>query len=305
MRMMGASIEGRNGGLLAPLVIRGNDLQSVDYTLPVPSAQVKSALLIAGLFASGKTRVIEPTPTRDHTERMLAKMGVKLSIDGPRITLFPPTTELQALSLDIPGDVSAAAYWLVAGVAHPNAKIKIINCGINHTRTGAIDILLSMGATITIAKKREVTGEPVADLLVQSSNLRGTEIGSNMVVRAIDEIPILAVAACFAKGTTIVKAAAELRTKETDRIALTVCELSRMGANIEEMPDGMVIHGVGRLKGAQVNSHGDHRLAMTLAIAGILAEGKTTIKGAEAAAVSYPEFWRDLSQVIGKTISMG
>ncbi|MEW6034007.1 MAG: 3-phosphoshikimate 1-carboxyvinyltransferase [Chloroflexota bacterium] len=305
LRLMGADIQGRNDGRLAPLVIRGSHLRGIRHTLPVASAQVKSAILLAGLFADGETSVLEPGLTRDHTERMLAQMGAPLKREGTLVTVSRPDTPLHPLTLRLPGDISAAAYWLVAGVIHPKARIKVTNCGINPTRTGVLDALQAMGAKLTINRKGATGGEPVADIVAEPSQLKATEIYGDMVVRAIDEIPVLAVAACFARGTTVVRGAAELRVKETDRIAYTAQELSKMGARIEELPDGMLIHGVGRLRGAEVNSHGDHRLAMSLAIAGLAAEGTTTIAGAEAASVSYPTFWSDLETVAGKPRTRG
>jgi 3-phosphoshikimate 1-carboxyvinyltransferase len=213
LRMMGADIQGRRGGALAPLVIRGGDLHGIEYSLPVPSAQVKSALLIAGLFSRGKVEITEPAPSRNHTELMLQRMGAHISSEGLRVTLSPPDGELIPLSMTIPGDISSAAYWLVAGAAHPDARIRIRNCGINPTRTGVIDILRLMGASITVDGSSSEGGEPVADLVVQSSEMTGIEIGGEMVVRAIDEVPVLAVAACFARGTTVVRAAGELRVR--------------------------------------------------------------------------------------------
>ncbi|MFC1919741.1 3-phosphoshikimate 1-carboxyvinyltransferase [Chloroflexota bacterium] len=302
LRMMGVDIRGRRGGLFAPLVIQGCKLHGMEYTLGVPSAQVKSALLIASLFAKEQTKITEPAPTRDHTERMLKQMGSQISKQGSQVTLLPSARELNPLSFDIPGDISAAAYWLVAAAAHPNAKIRIKNCGMNPTRTGVIDVLISMGAILNIEEITEEDGEPRANLIVQSSRLKATEISGDIVVRAIDEIPILAVAACFADGVTTIRGAGELRVKESDRISHTVCELSKMGASIQELTDGMIIRGVRSLKGAHVNSHGDHRLAMCLAIAGLLAKGETIIIGAEASNISYPQFWDDLYNIANNVI---
>ena len=294
LRLMGADVQGRGGGLYAPLVIKGGPIHGISYSLPEPSAQVKSALILAGLFASGQTSIIEPAPTRDHTERMLEHMGAPLKRQGSKVTVSRPTTPLRPLSLKVPGDISAAAYWLVAGAIHPDARVKISDCGVNPTRTGIVDIMRAMGAKIVVQSKQTVGGEPVADIIVGPGPLEGVELEGDVIVRAIDEVPVLAVAACFARGKTIIRSAGELRVKETDRITQTAHELSKMGARIDELPDGMVIHGVGRLKGAVVDSHGDHRLAMSLAVAGLVATGVTIIKGAEAASISYPGFWDDL-----------
>lgn len=298
LRKMGAEVFGRNGGAYAPIVINGRDIHGIEYKLPEPSAQVKSALILAGLFAEGQTSVEEPAPTRDHTERMLQYMGAPIKRSGPIVTVTRPQKALRSISLKVPGDISAAAYWLVAGAIHPDGRVVIRNCGVNPTRTGIIDILRGMGARITIEARESDGPEPVADLSVESASLKGTYLDGDVIVRAIDEVPILAVAACFADGKTVIRSAQELRVKETDRIEQTVRELSRMGARIEELPDGMIIEGVGRLKGAEVDSHGDHRLAMSLAIAGIMAAGTTVITGAEAASVSYPEFWDHLDMVV-------
>jgi len=299
LRQMGADITGRSGGKLAPLVIRGHSLTGITYPMPVPSAQVKSAILLAGLFARGQTTVIDPAPTRDHTERMLSQMGAPLTKDGLQASISMLARPLRPLSFSLPGDISAAAYWLVAGAIHPDSEIHIKNCGINPTRTGVIDILTAMGARIKVEPRDGNGPEPVADLTVQSSDLRGIEIGGELVVRSIDEVPVLAVAACMARGTTVIRGAEELRVKETDRILHTSRELRRLGADIDELPDGMVIKGRVAFKGAEVLSHGDHRLAMSLAIAGLVARGDTRVKGAEAAAVSYPSFWADLEQAAG------
>lgn len=298
LRQMGAEVFGRNGGACAPIVINGRGLHGIEYKLPEPSAQVKSALILAGLFAEGQTRVEEPAPTRDHTERMLQHMGAPIKRAGTIVTVTRPHQALRALSMNVPGDISAAAYWLVAGAIHPNGRVVISHCGVNPTRTGVIDILRGMGARITIGARESEGPEPVAELSTGSASLKGILLEGDVIVRAIDEVPILAVAACFATGKTVIRSAQELRVKETDRIAQTARELSRMGARIEELPDGMIIEGVGRLKGAEVDSHGDHRLAMSLAIAGLMASGTTVIKGAEAASVSYPEFWDHLDGVI-------
>jgi 3-phosphoshikimate 1-carboxyvinyltransferase len=297
LRLMGAQFWGREGDSLAPLVIKGGQLHGIEYRLPVASAQLKSAILIAALFAQGETTVEEPAPSRDHTERMLRAMGADLQSDGSKITLAPKPTSLLALDLDIPGDISSAAFWIVAGAIHPNAKIRITNAGNNPTRMGIIEVLSDMGAKVRIENERIAGGEPVADITVESSHLVGKQIEGSIIPRLIDEIPLIALAGCVARGTTIIRDAAELRVKETDRIAAVVEELSKLGAEIEELPDGMVIHGGKTLQGAECSSHYDHRLAMTLGIAALIARGETVIHDAEVVAVSYPAFWQELERL--------
>lgn len=295
--LMGAHIWGRGGDSLAPLAIKGCQLHGIEHRLPVASAQVKSAILIAALFAAGDTVIQEPEPSRDHTERMLRAMGAELRSDGPRVTLMPKPTALLPLDLDVPGDISSAAFWLVAGAIHPEARIRITDAGDNPTRRGIIEVLLDMGAKLRIENTRTVGGEPVADMTVESSNLVGRQIGGSIIPRLIDEIPLIAVAGCIARGDTIIRDAAELRVKETDRIAATAAELQKLGADIEELPDGMVVHGGKTLRGGHCSSHNDHRLAMTLGVAALIARGETVIHDAEVAAVSYPAFWQDLERL--------
>jgi 3-phosphoshikimate 1-carboxyvinyltransferase len=294
LRFMGAEIYGREKDSFAPLVIKGGKLRGAELFLPLPSAQVKSAILLAGLFAQSLTVLHQPVPSRDHSERLLKRMGAQLESNGSSISLSPLTSPLSPISLCVPGDTSSAAYFLVAGAIHTNARVIVRNCGINPTRTGMIDALLAMGARLRIVNERQEADEPLADIVVESSELRGIEIDGDIIPRLIDEIPILAVAACVAKGKTVIRGAAELRVKESDRIASVSRELSKMGAEIEELPDGMVIHGGKVLLGAEVDSHSDHRLAMSLAIAGLIAEGETTINHARVAQVSYPAFWQDM-----------
>ncbi|OGO61502.1 MAG: 3-phosphoshikimate 1-carboxyvinyltransferase, partial [Chloroflexi bacterium RBG_19FT_COMBO_48_23] len=243
LRLMGAEIYGRGNDSFAPLVIRGKRLNGVDYSVPVPSAQIKSAILLAGLFAQGNTTVEQLQPSRDHTERLLKLMGAKLEVDTYSVSLTPLSSPLASVDICVPGDISSAAYWLVAGAIHQNAKIRIVNCGVNPTRTGIIDVLLAMGATIRVENQRLEGNEPVADLYIESSRLKAIEIGGDIIPRLIDEIPLLAVAACLAQGKTIIRDADELRVKESDRIVTTIRELSRLGAKIEELSDGMVIYG--------------------------------------------------------------
>jgi 3-phosphoshikimate 1-carboxyvinyltransferase len=297
LRLMGAEIWGREQDSFAPLVIRGKKLRGIDFTLPVPSAQIKSAILLAGLFARGNTVLHQTILSRDHTERMLKRMGASLESQGKSISLLPLSSPLVPVNLRVPGDISSAAYFLVAGAIHPNARIVMGDCGINPTRTGIIDILLAMGARLKMGNERLEAGEPLADIVVESSELKGIEVGGDIIPRLIDEIPVLAVAGCVAKGKTVIRDAGELRVKESDRIATVVSELSRLGAKIEPLPDGMVIYGGRTLLGTEVDSHFDHRLAMGLAVAGLIAKGETTIKHAQVAQVSYPAFWQTLQQV--------
>jgi len=299
LRLMGAEICGRGKDSFAPLVIKGKELCGIEFFLSIPSAQIKSAILLAGLFARGRTVLRQPISSRDHTERMLRHMGAELDSDGKLISLIPLTNSLAPISFRVPGDISSGAYFLVAGAIHPRASIVIKDCGVNPTRTGIIDVLLAMGAKLKVENKRVEAGEPLADIMIQSSELRGVEIGGDIIPRLIDEIPVLAVAACVAKGKTIIRGAGELRVKESDRIAAVSSELSRMGAKIEPLSDGMVIHGGKHLTGAEVDSHRDHRLAMSLAIAGLVARGGTTIGHARMAQVSYPSFWQDLQNLTG------
>jgi 3-phosphoshikimate 1-carboxyvinyltransferase len=298
LRLMGADIWGRGRDSFAPLVIKGKKLQGIDFTLPVPSAQIKSAILLAGLFARGNTVLHQTIPSRDHTERMLKRMGASLESQGNSISLLPLSRPLLPLNVHVPGDISSAAYFLVAGAIHPNARIMIRGCGINPTRTGIIDILQAMGAKLKIHNERMEAGEPLADIVVESSELKGIEVGGDIIPRLIDEIPVLAVAGCIARGKTVVRDARELRVKESDRIATVVSELSRLGAKIEPLPDGMVIYGGRPLSGTEVDSRLDHRLAMSLAVAGLVAKGETTIEHAHVAQVSYPAFWQTLQQAL-------
>jgi 3-phosphoshikimate 1-carboxyvinyltransferase len=297
LRLMGAEIWGRGQDSFAPLVIKGKELQGIDFALPVPSAQIKSAVLLAGLFARGSTILRQTIPSRDHTERMLTQMGASLQSKGDSISVLPLDRPLEPLGMRVPGDISSAAYFLVAAAIHPNARIMIRDCGVNPTRTGIIDVLLAMGARLSIDHRRMEAGEPLADIVIESSELKGIEVGGDTIPRLIDEIPVLAVAGCVAKGKTVIRDAGELRVKESDRIATVVNELSRLGARIEALPDGMVIRGGERLWGTELDSHLDHRLAMSLAIAGLIAKGETTIRHAQVAEVSYPAFWQTLQQM--------
>ena len=298
LRLMGAEIWGREQDLLAPLVIRGRALHGAEIPLTIPSAQIKSAILLAGLFAQGNTVLYQSVKSRDHTERLLTAMGAKLDTDGNHLCLSPLTMPLSSISFRVPGDLSSAAYFLVAGAIHSNARITVRACGINPTRTGIIDALVAMGAKIQMRNERMEVGEPLADITVESSELRGIEMGGGIIPRIIDELPILAVAACVARGRTVIRGAGELRVKESDRIAAMLKELGKMGADIEELADGMIITGGKRLRGAKVDSHSDHRLAMSLAIAGLLATGETIINRAQVTQISYPAFWQELQRLV-------
>jgi 3-phosphoshikimate 1-carboxyvinyltransferase len=297
LRLMGASIWGKNGDVKAPLVIQGADLHGIVYEMPVASAQVKSAILLAALYAQGNTTIIEPVKSRDHTERMLRAMGAALNMSGNEVRLLPPTKSLQSMDVTVPSDISAAAYWLIAGAIHPDTRIELTGVGMNPTRSGIIDVLKEMGAKISIENEGKQGGEPVADIMIKSSELIGVDIGGELIPRLIDEIPVIAVAAAMAKGTTTIRDAGELRVKESDRITATVAELRKLGAKVEEIFDGMVIHGTGKLHGAECDSRGDHRMAMTLGVAGLVAEGDTVVYNAEAVNISYPDFWDDLNEL--------
>lgn len=298
LQQMGAQIWGRQQNSLAPLAVQGQFLQPIHYHSPIASAQVKSCILLAGLMTEGQTTVTEPALSRDHSERMLRAFGADLTVDPETnsVTVTGPS-QLTGQTVIVPGDISSAAFWLVAGAIVPGSDLTIENVGVNPTRTGVLEILERMGADITLENMREVAGEPVADLRVRYSPLKACEISGDVIPRLIDEIPILAVAAAFAEGTTIVKDAEELRVKESDRITVMATQLNQMGASVQERPDGMEITGGRPLKGAEVDSYTDHRIAMSLAIAALNASGTTTIHRAEAAAISYPDFTPTLQQV--------
>lgn len=295
LRLMGAEIWGRDGGNKAPLSISGGGLSGIEYSLSVASAQLKSALLIAGLYAEGETIIHQPAPSRDHTERMLQAMGARLAIDDNTITVYPGS--LNSIDVRVPGDISSAAYWLTAGTIHPIAKIKVLATGVNPTRTGIVDVLRAMGARLLIGQATVKSGEPIADIQSESSELEAVEIVGSLIPRVIDELPLLALAATQACGKTVIRDAGELRVKESDRIRSTACELSKLGANIEERPDGMVIHGPTPLIGGTCDSHGDHRLAMMLGIAGLISKEGVSIENAAAVNISYPSFWEELDKL--------
>ncbi len=296
LRLMGACITGRDDGNLAPLAINGTRLHAIHYQLPIASAQVKSALLLAGFYAEGTTVVHEPLASRDHTERMLRYLGAPLHIANGAMRISSGT--MQGDRIEIPGDISSAAFLIVAGLLVGNAEVLVRNVGINPTRTGFLDILRKMGAAVEILHQREMSGEPVADIAVRTSRLTGVEIGGSLIPRAIDEIPILAIAAARAEGTTVIRDAQELRVKESDRIATLCTELKKFGVAVEEREDGMVISGREVLSGAVCNSHGDHRIAMAMVIAGLCARGETIVEDCACIKTSFPEFMDCLTSLM-------
>ncbi len=301
LRRMGAQIADTDGH--APLHIRPAALRGMAHTLPVASAQVKSGILLAGLFADGPTTVSEPGPARDHTERMLRAMGARVDVNSFTVTLTPGPA-LRPLDLTVPGDPSSAAFVLVAALLAAEGDVRVTGVGVNPTRTGLFDILAAMGGPVICERERLEGGEPVADLLVRRAALRGTEVGGDLIVRAIDEFPVLMVAATQAVGETIVRDAAELRVKETDRIAVMAAELRKLGAAIEERPDGFRIVGPQHLRGAVVQGHDDHRVAMALAVAGLVADGETVIEDAACAHDSFPGFVETM-QALGAEMGWG
>jgi len=296
LRMMGATVFGRAGGSKAPLAIQGGALQGISYASPVASAQVKSSILLAGLYATGETLVQEPSLSRDHSERMLRYFGADIegTHNGVRVR---GGGVLTAREVAVPGDISSAAFFLVAALLVPDSELLITGVGINPTRTGVIDILLAMGASIEMMNKREVSGEPVADLLVRSSSLHGIEIGGDLVPRAIDEFPVVCVAAARAEGKTVIRDARELRVKETDRISAMATNLGRAGVDVVETEDGMEITGMDCLRGCTVESFGDHRIAMSMLVAGLVASGETTVLDTDCIATSFPTFTEILQRV--------
>ena len=297
LRQMGSMIEGTKRRGYAPLKIQKSGLTAIDYNMPVASAQVKSAILLASIYAAGTTSILEIHKSRDHTERMLNYMGANIKQDG--LSIFSdPIDKLYAKEIYVPGDISSASFFLVLGAIAENAEITIENIGLNPTRTGIIDVLEQMGAHIKISNERILNGEPVGDIHVTNSDLRGMEIGGDIIPRLIDEIPIIAVAATFAEGTTTIRNAEELKIKESNRIAAMVTELKKMGADIEETHDGMIIHGRDTLRGGRVESHNDHRIAMALAVAGLISEEGATINNSHCVTVSFPDFFDILDRMI-------
>lgn len=289
LTMMGAGIEGREGGKYAPITVHGGKIRAIEYQMPVASAQVKSAILLAGLFADGKTTVIEKVPTRDHTERMLEHFGADIKTDGNRISIMGGS-KLQAKTIDVPSDISSAAFVMVAASLIEGSDVVIKNVGVNPGRTGIIDVLHRMGAAIEVFNESIASGEPVADIKVRASRLKGIELSGGIIPRIIDEIPIIALAACLADGETVIRDAEELRVKESDRIANIAKEMGALGAKIKELPDGIIIKGGANLKGSKCESSGDHRIAMMCAVAGLLSSGRTTVEDVECVDTSFPKF---------------
>lgn len=300
LQQMGATIWGRESGSLAPLAVHGQTLQPMHYHSPIASAQVKSCILLAGLMAAGATTVTEPALSRDHSERMLRAFGANITVDPAThsATVVGPA-QLTGQTVVVPGDISSAAFWLVAGAITPGSDLTIENVGVNPTRTGILEALAQMEADITREHEREVAGEPVADLRVRyTDRLQPFHLSGDVIPRLIDEIPILAVAATVADGISRIQDAAELRVKESDRLAVMAQQLGDMGASLTELPDGLEIKGRTPLNGGDLDSHTDHRIGMSLAIAALIAQGPTVIHRAEAAAISYPDFVPTLEQLI-------
>jgi 3-phosphoshikimate 1-carboxyvinyltransferase len=300
LRRMGARIDGENGGSQPPLRLRGGALHGIETTIEIPSAQVKTALLLAGLYADGPTTLVEVGPTRDHTERLLRNLGAPLTVKGRTVHLQGTPFQIPPFELSIPGDFSSAAFLIAAAAVMPGSRLDLPGVGVNPTRLGLLDVLESMGARVTLDNLRFRRGEPIADISIQGTGLlRATSVEGDMTVRSIDELPILGVIATQAEGETIVHDAGELRHKESDRISQLVSELRKLGAEIEEAPGGFRVNGPTQLRGAVVDSHGDHRLAMSLAVAGLLAEGETTIIGSEWVDQSYPGFFSAVQRLSG------
>ena len=297
LEQMGAVFEAEGEGGCPPLVIRGTaGLRPLAYRLPVPSAQVKSAILLAGLFADGVTTVDQPVPTRDHTERLLEYFGVPVTREGTSVSVRGGTLP-RARDVDVPGDVSIAAFWLVAAATQPGSSVRVRNLGLNPTRTGILAVLLRMGAKLREEEQTRGPGEPCGRIEIVGRSLRGTEIGGAEIPNVIDELPVLAVAGALAGGTTVIKDAAELRVKESDRLAVVARHLTAMGADVTEHPDGLEIRGGRPLRGARLESHGDHRIAMAFAIAGLFADGETVIENASCVETSYPGFAGQLERI--------
>lgn len=300
LQMMGANITAVDNR--APLTIKPSKMHGIKYEMPVASAQVKSAILLAGLFAGGATAVVQPGPARDHTERMLRAMGVDIVSEGNTIVLTP-NGSLRPMDLTVPGDISSAAFLIVAALLVPGSDITLTGLNLNSTRTGLLDVLQAMNADITVTETGLEAGEPVGEIRVRHSVLKGTQVGGEVVVEMIDEFPILMVAALAAEGETVVRDAQELRVKETDRISVMAVELSKLGAQITETPDGFIIRGPQKLKAATVEGHDDHRVSMSLSVAGLVTDGETTVLDARCASDSFPGFAETLS-ALGASISV-
>jgi 3-phosphoshikimate 1-carboxyvinyltransferase len=296
LRQMGADLSVREDRL-PPLEIQGTPLRGITYEMPIASAQVKSCLLFAGLLAEGETRVVEPLPSRDHTERMLAAAGASIERDGDAVVV-QPVTQLESGPIAVPADISSAAFFVVASLLVGRSEIFLHDVGVNPTRTGLLTILERMGAEIEREQEFETGGDPAAVLRVRSAPLRATEVGGAEIPLAIDELPLVALAACFAEGTTTIRDAEELRRKESDRIATVTEALTALGGKVEPTEGGMVIEGTGGLRGGTIDSHGDHRIAMLGAVAGLASQEGVEVRGMDAAAVSYPGFEADLASLL-------
>lgn len=296
LSMMGAKIGSLKGNGCAPLHIKGQALHAIHYQSPVASAQVKSCVLLAGLYADGTTRVTEPALSRNHTELMLHFFGAQVHSEGTTVSI-QPSPALEGRFIQVPGDISSAAYFIAAALLIPGSEVLIRNVGVNPTRDGILRVCQAMGADITRLNERSDSGEPTADLLVRHSSLKGTVIEGDLIPTLIDELPVIAVMAALAKGTTVIRNAAELKVKESDRIQVMTENLTRMGARVEATEDGMIIHGGSSLQGAIIDSHQDHRVAMSFAVAALAAEGETEIRDAECVSISYPGFYQDLASL--------
>ncbi len=301
LTQMGASIRSLRENGCAPLLIQGRPLHGIRYASPVASAQVKSAVLLAGLYADGPTTVTEPELSRDHTERMLRDFGASVLSEGVSATVTPPE-ELHGRDILVPGDISSAAYFLTAAALLPGSELLIRNVGINPTRDGILTVYREMGADLELLNEKGGSGEPSADILIRGGHLHGTEIGGAVIPALIDELPVIAAAACFAEGTTVIRDAAELKVKESNRIAAMVRTLSAMGADISETEDGMIIHGGRPLHAASVDSFSDHRIAMSLTVAGLVCGEMPQIRGRECVSISYPDFYKDLERLTGQPL---
>jgi 3-phosphoshikimate 1-carboxyvinyltransferase len=297
LKEMGAKIDGRKDGSFTPVAIRGGGLKPIIYKLPVASAQVKSAVILAGLQAAGQSVIVEPEETRDHTERMILKFGGEIHKDNQQI-FVNGGQKLTAATIQVPGDISSAAFFLVAGAIIPGSEIVLKNVGLNPTRTGIIEVMNKMGADLEIVQTEKSSFEPFGDIIIKTSNLKGTVIEGDLIPKLIDEIPIIALLATQAEGTTIIKDAEELKVKETNRIDTVVQELKTLGARIEATEDGMIIQGQSKLNGGTVSSHGDHRIGMMLAIAALLCEDEAELENPGAISVSYPNFFDHLNSLI-------
>lgn len=294
---MGAQLVSRENSRLLPLAILPvEQIKAINYEMPMASAQVKSAILLAGMYADSKTIVTEPYVSRDHTEKMFETFGVELYKEGTSVGIQKVEQLISPETLEVPGDISSAAFWLVAASIIPNSNLTLKNVGVNKTRTGIIDVLLNMGADIKVVNERMSGKEPMADLIVKSAKLKGTSFGAEIMPRLIDEIPVIAVAAMFAEGKTIITGAEELRVKETDRLSAVVNEFSKMGGNIVGTEDGLIIEGTGKLNKANCYSYHDHRIAMALAVAGAAAEG-VNIENPDCVCISYPTFYQTLEKI--------